>query len=105
MSAADLLDRDCVINGSSAEEEPKILLWGDSNAAHYVALLGEIAKRQGFSFRNVEHSACAPLLKDGYTFSPRDYRLSCRASHKVILPALDKYDTLIITAQWTHYDG
>ncbi|MGO4842828.1 SGNH hydrolase domain-containing protein, partial [Rhizobiaceae sp. 2RAB30] len=46
VSAADLTDRNCVINGSG-EEEPKILLWGDSNAAHYVALLGELAKQQG----------------------------------------------------------
>ncbi|MGO4843270.1 SGNH hydrolase domain-containing protein, partial [Rhizobiaceae sp. 2RAB30] len=61
--------------------------------------------QQGFAFRNIEHSACAPLLKDGDAFSSKNYRQSCRASHKIVLPALDKYETLMIAAQWTHYAG
>ena len=49
----------CIVNG---DREPDVLMWGDSNAAHYVGALSEIAREVGFSFRNITHSWCAPFL-------------------------------------------
>src|SRR5690606_16445770 len=37
VTAPMMTDARCIINGS---EEPSVLLWGDSNASHYIGVLG-----------------------------------------------------------------
>ncbi|NKB78799.1 hypothetical protein HED49_06340 [Ochrobactrum daejeonense] len=90
----------CIINGS---EEPKVLLWGDSNAAHYIGLLGELAKRENASFRNVEHSSCPPILEDGYKFTTPQEQSRCKKSLEVVIPILKNYDHIIISSLYTSY--
>jgi hypothetical protein len=96
--AADLKDPKCIING---KREPSILLWGDSNAAHYVGVIGAIAKSAHFSFRNIAHSACPPLLQNGADYANPTFKQMCAESLKVVIPALKAYHTLIIAADWT----
>ncbi|EJN02272.1 acyltransferase family protein [Phyllobacterium sp. YR531] len=98
----DLNDVRCVINGPA---KPKILLWGDSNAAHYVGVLGALAKSKGVSFRNIEHSACPPLINDPSRFANDFFKRTCKISSEIVKPLLDKYDHIIIASSWAQYDN
>ncbi|MCL2567089.1 MAG: acyltransferase [Alphaproteobacteria bacterium] len=44
---------DCVAPQYSNNKYPNIIMWGDSNASHYVMTVNEVAKTLGFSFINI----------------------------------------------------
>jgi hypothetical protein len=100
VSDATLMKPDCVING---RDEPGVLLWGDSNAAHYIGVLGNIAKETGFSFRNVEHSSCPPFIEGAETFVKEGDREGCYRSVEVVKNYLGKYSVVILGGQWASY--
>lgn len=102
VSDAVLANPACIINGDS---ESGILLWGDSNAAHYVGVLGSIAKEMGFSFRNIEHASCPPFIEDAGNFAPKSRRANCHASVEVIKRHLNKYSVVILGGQWGPYSS
>lgn len=99
--ASDLVDENCIINNVSA---PTTLLWGDSNASHYIGILGEIAKSEGVSFRNIEHPACPPLLQGAATFAHLKYKKNCIESIERVKGVIDSYDHIIISASYSMYD-
>ena len=90
---------DCVINGRESAE-PKVLLWGDSNAGHYVGALRAIAEEAGFGFRNIAHSACAPILRKPERFASEKWAKRCQGSNRAIRRVLKKYDGFILSAAW-----
>lgn len=93
----DLQNPDCIINGT---KEPEVLLWGDSNAAHYVGMVGALAERGGFSFRNAAHSSCPPLLHGAeITQSPANIK-RCLASINEVEKRLHLYSTIVLAASW-----
>lgn len=96
-----LSDSNCIIGIDAVE--PKVLLWGDSNAAHYIGILGQIAKSQGWSFRNISHASCPPLLKGAESFVNHARSSDCRASSELVSNYLDKYDVIIISAAYSSY--
>jgi len=100
VTVEDTTGKHCIINGT---EEPKTLLWGDSNAAHYIGILREIAKSAGASFRNIEHSACPPVLADGYRFAKPRFRNACKRSLPLVKAILSNYDHIIIAASYSAY--
>ncbi len=100
VKASDTTDMNCIINGST---EPKILLWGDSNAAHYIGILGQLAQNENASFRNIEHGACPPILDDGYRFAAPRVQNACRQSLDAVYPIIPNYDHIIIAALYTNY--
>lgn len=85
--------------------EPAVLLWGDSNAAHYVGVLGAFAKEAGFQFRNLEHSACPPISWDPEAIVSAKWLDGCRKSLERVWSKIDHYDVLIIAASWPSYDA
>lgn len=94
-------DPRCVIGNGTP---PTALLWGDSHAAHYVGLLGAAAMDAGFSFRNISHSECPPILgRDGKYGGRR--RESCTRYRQQIAKELEKYDTVFMAAAWSGYAG
>lgn len=95
-----LEDAACVIGGI---EEPEVLLWGDSNAAHYVGILGEVADELGFSFRNVAHLACPPLLDRPERFVTPRVVEDCRHSSAVVQRHLPRFQTVILGGNWDVY--
>jgi len=105
----DFHNEHCIIGAHDSEghEEvnlsPDIILLGDSNAAHYVGMLGEFAKQQGFQFRNVQISACPPIMGDVEKYVSRKYYSDCRRSLKNLWSELASYQTIIISASWSHY--
>jgi peptidoglycan/LPS O-acetylase OafA/YrhL len=82
------------------KREPKILLWGDSNAAHYVGFVGEMASHYGFAFRNVSHGLCLPLLNEPERFAPSKRAEDCKVSAATVKERLWLYDTVIMSGAW-----
>ena len=97
----DLNDPVCVIQGT--RQPPRIILWGDSNAAHYVDTLGVLARHEAFSFRNISHQQCPPLLASAPDFVDASVRQDCAASIEQVDQALPNYDVVILSASWDGY--
>lgn len=100
LRASDLERKSCIIN---SEAEPRILLWGDSNAAHHVGVLGSIAKSEEFSFRNISHSSCPPLLENLEKNIGSKGKDNCIASVNIVQKELDNYQVIILAAAWDSY--
>ncbi len=100
LNADDAANSNCVING---RREPDILLWGDSNAAHYVGLLAELAKAKNASFRNVAHSACPPVLDRPDRFASKVHAAGCAGSARIVKTLVERYRTVILAASWGTY--
>ena len=104
LASSDAADPRCVLNAEGATlDAPTVLLWGDSNAAHYVGMVGAFARHAGFGFRNLEVGTCAPLLGpvDGIVDPSR--LKDCAGSQPVIKEVLKRTDVVIIAAAWTFY--
>lgn len=101
LSPADIETADCVLGGR--ERPPDALLWGDSNAAHYVGMIGAFAHQAGFSFRNVEVGSCPPLLTDPEEFVPAGRLADCRASMAYSRLATAAAPVIIVSASWSTY--
>ena len=99
---ADVTSNDCIING---DLEPRILLWGDSHAAHYTGVIASIAAKENFSFRNIAHSSCAPLLFDIEENSKPKKKKDCLHSVPLVHEYLDQYDTILLGGSWRAYFG
>jgi hypothetical protein len=103
LETADLSNPRCIV-GARTADEPRMLLWGDSNAAHYIGVIGTAAERAGFNFRNAEISACPPLFSDPGAFVvPVRYR-DCHDSLTAVQRATLKYPVVLLGASWTDYD-
>lgn len=95
-------DPNCVI-GNSQNNPPKAILWGDSNAAHYIGILGTFANEAGFQFRNLEVGACPPVNADATLFASPTRAQECNNSQELIFKALNEYQVIIISASWPAY--
>jgi peptidoglycan/LPS O-acetylase OafA/YrhL len=71
VTQADAVDPRCVL-GAELPIPPKAILWGDSNAAHYIGVVNAIASAAGFRFRNLEVGSCPPIHSDPKALSRLD---------------------------------
>lgn len=99
LSTEMLNDDACIINKS--ESPPRILLWGDSNAGHFVGTLGAMAGEFGFSFRNAVHAACPPFMEGAEDFTAETQRENCRTSANLVISSLREYDIVMLGAVWS----
>ncbi|MNG84233.1 O-acetyltransferase OatA [compost metagenome] len=90
----------CVNGDKSVAAET--LLWGDSNAAHYVGYLKAIGERGHFSIRNISHSSCPPV-RDSDGLVPPVSAQSCTAFNDSAFAESKKYRTVIVGAAWEIY--
>lgn len=102
IESEDLKDPRCVL-GEPANQPPTALLWGDSNAAHYVGMIGALAREAGFRFRNIEVGSCPPLNTDPTLFVRIENVEHCAHSNQLIWADAANYHTVIIAASWNHY--
>lgn len=100
LTLEDAVSPECRINST---EEPTVLLWGDSNAAHYVGALSALAEQYDFSFRNIAAGSCPPVLNDAWTFTDGNRREFCRQSIQVVEQMLPYYDVIILGGAWGSY--
>lgn len=96
----------CVVgphNESGGHTSPKILLWGDSEAAHYIGVLGQLAKASDFIFRNATLSTCPPVF--GGDYGAGIYRAGCAKFRPYIRKSIlsAAYPIVIISGAWSYY--
>jgi peptidoglycan/LPS O-acetylase OafA/YrhL len=103
LTAADLEDTHCVL-GAPTDAPTNVIVWGDSNASHYVGLIDVLAQRAGFRFRNAEIGSCPPLHADPAPYVEARRLADCRASLLVAWPQLQRYDVIIMSAAWSEYE-
>ncbi len=103
LSASDARRAPCVIGDPARASDT--LLWGDSNAAHYVGMVGAFAQVGGFRFRNLEIGACPPLDRDPTPFVQPRRLADCRRASALASQLVGPYHTLIISADWPSYQA
>lgn len=103
-----LTDDACVLGAHSATSrpttEPHILLWGDSEAAHYLGVIGALAEHQGITFRNASFGACPPLFGGDWSYPP--YKAGCDRFRALVQAALTRraFATVVMGGAWDTYD-
>lgn len=102
VTQADVTTERCVLGAKSAQP-PRVLLWGDSNAAHFVGVIGKIADQAGFKFRNIAIYSCPPLIGDPSAYVSAKRLEGCRSSLVPIQPVMRAADVVIIGAAWPDY--
>ena len=100
-----LRDPRCVLGDAANSRNPSMLLWGDSNAAHYVGALRALGERDRFAFRYVALSTCPALYGDG-DFGAVYARDRCNEFREGVrkFVASAHIKTVILAAQWTVHD-
>ena len=78
------------------------LLWGDSNAAHYVGYLKAVGESAHFSIRNISHSSCPPVRDTKGLLGP-DRAKSCNDFNERAFAESKNYRTVILGASWAAY--
>ncbi len=104
ITASDTGNAQCIV-GSGKAGAPKIVLWGDSNAAHYVGMIGAFAHEENFRFRNVQVGACPPIFGDPALFVDARRLADCRTSLLAIRPLLQDAEVVMISASWPAYQA
>jgi peptidoglycan/LPS O-acetylase OafA/YrhL len=104
IKAEDLVNDHCVV-GAEIGGPPVAILWGDSNAAHYIGMIAVFAREQGFRFRNVEIGLCPPIEADPADFVTAKTLADCRDSIKTVRQSIDAYPVVLISAAWSLYQS
>jgi peptidoglycan/LPS O-acetylase OafA/YrhL len=102
LDPSELNNQHCVI-GKAGPPASRVLLMGDSNAAHYTGAVGVFAEQGGFRFRNFEVGSCPPLFGNIDSFVTPARRAACRASQAVWKAALDQAGVVILGGTWSEY--
>lgn len=102
VTVADMHAERCVQKDTKGSA-PRVLLWGDSNAAHFVGVIGTIAQSADFSFRNIAAYSCPPLQGDVSAYVAAKRVPGCQRSVVPILAEMNAYDVVIIAAAWPEY--
>lgn len=103
LSAGDSRNTRCELG--DAGEASDTLLWGDSNAAHYVGMVGAFAQVGGFRFRNLEIGACPPIDRDPTPYVEARRLADCRKASALASSIVGPFHTLIISADWPGYQA
>jgi len=101
----DAEDQHCILgpDGLKPSEPARVVLWGDSNAAQYVGMVGAMARKAGFSFRNIEPDSCPPIFQDTRPFTLAKRRQDCVVSGPAVFPAIRSADVVIMGGDWPGY--
>ncbi|THB71514.1 MAG: acyltransferase [Gammaproteobacteria bacterium] len=103
----DINNPSCILGKKTDADnlKPSVLLWGDSNAAHYIGIIGTFSLRADFTFQNLQHSSCPPLLSDPTDFIPAKLVENCAKSLRRIKPVIDSYEKIIISSDYVYYQS
>ena len=95
----------CLVGDGAAvaRRHAPALLIGDSNAAHYIGVLGAIAESGGFAFRNLSVSSCPPLFGGGHKYGKPTDRKGCSRYRDEIRKETRRYPYVFLGAQWTSH--
>ncbi|MCE5993430.1 acyltransferase [Pseudomonas sp. KCA11] len=97
-----LSDKRCVVGDVS--KEPRAILFGDSNAAHFMGYFKVLSEHYGFALRNIEHSSCPPFPDElSRKYTPPAAKNSCVEFNRMVRSELSKYETVVLGASWHAY--
>ncbi|TYT27130.1 acyltransferase [Luteimonas viscosa] len=100
-----LFDPRCVVGAEApATVETRVLLWGDSHAAHHIGALDLLARHAGISIRNASHSSCPPVFPGDYSYGR--FKAGCSAFRPYIREHVrnGEFDVVIFGGAWESYD-
>ena len=100
-----LSDPRCLIGAEhSVKGAPRVLLWGDSHAAHHVGAIDVLGEHGGVQIRNASHSSCPPVF--GGDYSHGNYKKGCSQFRPYIREHVraGEFDVVILAAGWAKYD-
>ena len=100
----DVSNPNCVV-GAESDIPPHTILWGDSNAAHYIGIIGSFAKESGFRFRNLQIGSCPPIDADASIYVNAKRAADCRDSRKIAIQTVNEHQVVIISANWPSYQS
>lgn len=93
-------DPRCILGKGDA----KVLIYGDSNSAHFVGFFSELANSTGVPMRNISHNGCPPFVNASEKFVRKpEFRKTCPLFNAEIKKQLGKYDVVVISASWPLY--
>ena len=104
LTPQDAHDPRCVVGASPAASTTAVL-WGDSNAAHYVGMLSAFAEAGGWRFRNLLIGTCPPVDGDPAPFVFAQRLADCRASLDVVRPVVERSQVVLVSASYTLYEA
>lgn len=97
-----LFDSDKCLTGK--KDAPQMLIVGDSNAAHFVGYLSQIAIYENLTFRNITQSSCPPFDSDVVEqYTDARYVDACKKYNDALRTHIDNYDVIFIGALWDKY--
>lgn len=91
----------CLAGAPSPEKEYQVLVWGDSNADHYVPALAAVARANNLTLRQITMDGCQPVLFEG----KNPYNGDCGNFNDAVRDIIDETDTLklvILGGAWTN---
>jgi hypothetical protein len=95
-------NRGCLYGQRDAE--PSLVLWGDSHAAGYSVMLGELAAERGQSLLAFTMPACPPM--EGWTELHQEWRETCRDFQQLAMNRIlesPSLQTVILSARFRGY--
>ena len=91
--------------GAGPASDPSVILWGDSNASHYVGMIASFARDAGFKFRNVAVGACPGIDADPAPFVEAERLADCRSSLAIARSGVEDFEVVILSSSWSSYEG
>lgn len=92
---------ECVFGEINKAQASRVLLLGDSHAGHFQPYFDKLGQRLGFSFVARNHFACFPLMNDNELAKELKFsHASCYEQIQWAHKEYDKFDTIILTANW-----
>ena len=95
-------NENCIL-GSGPNDPNRVLLWGDSNAAHYIGVIGAFSQDAGFKFRNIAVGSCPPITRDPGPYVSVRRATDCRKVISTISAALSSADVVVLSANYPEY--
>lgn len=90
---------------SPDNQNPTVLLVGDSNAAHYLGIIRTFSTYYGFSVRNATQSSCPMIFSEKELSWVNDkYKDGCSIYRTAVEKEAPKYETVIIGGAWDIYN-
>ena len=89
------------LHGSPATAARRVLLWGDSHAAHHIGILASIAEKNVFQLRNASYSTCPPIFSEATEYGSGEYREGCTRFRTLMETATADYPTVVLGAHWS----
>ena len=91
---------DCVDPPATGRNQPLVVLWGDSHAAHLYPGLKHLQAAAGFSLAQLTTGACPPILDIDLAFQP-----ACRNVNDFVIRRIGelKPRIVVLAARWGFY--